>query len=266
MAVAELTSRDNPLLKTIRLITSGSKRSPEELVLAEGIRVLEEAIKADCSLEAAIFSDQFGSLPRERELMNSLHSQKTPLYKVNARLFKSVSSVQTPQGVMALIRAPHLRLSDVNPGESPLILYCSGIQDPGNMGTLIRTAAAAGVAVVCTEKGTVSARNPKSIRASAGAFFHLAPVESVEILDFLEYCRSRFIQPYRTDVQEGLNYMEADLRRPCAILLGNEGSGLSKNLSGVPSIRIPMNKRIESLNVAVAGAILLFEAARQRSQ
>jgi TrmH family RNA methyltransferase len=264
MTGLQITSRDNPLLKMIRLIASGSKRTPEGLVLAEGIRVLEEAVRAKCSMEAAIVSDSFGSAPRERALLEALHSRRVRLYKVSEKLFKTASGVQNPQGAMALVQMTQLKLEDIKPARLPLILYCSGIQDPGNIGTLIRTAAAAGATMVCTEKGTVSARNPKSIRASAGAFFHLPPVENVNIDEFLQFCRSRAIQPYRTDVHEGLNYLEADLKAPCAILLGNEGSGMSKKLSGVPSIQIPMSKQIESLNVAVAGAILLFESARQR--
>ncbi len=265
MNVSQLTSRDNPILKTIRFIASGSKRAPEDLVLAEGVRVLEEVSRAALPVEAAIFVEQFGSVPRERALLDVWRVKHVRLFKINEKLFKTLSSVQTPQGAMALVRAPRMSMADKNPDKNPLILFACGIQDPGNLGTLIRTAVAAGVTMVCTEKGTVSARNPKSIRASAGAFFHLVPVENVDIGDFLEYCRSHSIQPYRTDVQEGISYIKADMRSSCAVLLGNEGSGMNaKKLTGTQSIRIPMDAKIESLNVAVAGAIILFEAARQR--
>jgi RNA methyltransferase, TrmH family len=266
MNVSQLTSRDNPLFKTIRLIASGSKRAPKDLVLAEGVRVLEEAARAGHPIEAALFIESFGTAAREQALLQKWLANNVRLYKTSEKLFKTASSVQTPQGALALVRIPSFRLSDLKPVPNSLIVFACGIQDPGNIGTLIRTAAAAGATRICTEKGTVSARNPKSIRASAGAFFHLVPIENVDVDDFLEYCRRHSIQPYRTDAREGINYTNADLRSSCAILLGNEGSGMDSNeLAKVPPIRIPIDQKIESLNVASAGAIILFEAAKQRS-
>jgi RNA methyltransferase, TrmH family len=266
MSVSQLTSKDNPLIKTIRLVSAGSKRAPETLVLAEGIRVLEEAVKSGHQIEAAVFAESFGATERERDLLESWRSTKVRIYRVSDKIFKTASSVQTPQGALALVRVRNIGLAGAAPAQNALIVYACGIQDPGNLGTLIRTAAAAGATMVCTEKGTVSARNPKTIRASAGAFFHLVPVENVDVDEFLEYCRRYSIQPYRTDAREGIHYYEKDLRSPCAIMLGNEGSGMNtKKLAGVPPIRIPMNENIESLNVASAGAVVLFEAAKQRS-
>ena len=266
MTVSQLTSRDNPLLKTVRLVSTGSKRAPENLVLAEGIRVLEEAVQAGYPIEAAIVTENFGATARERALLESWRLSRVRLYEASERIFKTASSVQTPQGALALVKVQDNSLAEVVPARNPLIVYASGIQDPGNLGTLIRTAVAAGATMVCTEKGTVSARNPKTIRASAGAFFHLVPIENVDVDMFLEYCHRNSIQPYRTDAREGINYYEKDLRSPCAIMLGNEGSGMdAKKLAGIPPIRIPMNEKIESLNVAIAGAVILFEAAKQRS-
>jgi RNA methyltransferase, TrmH family len=266
MNVSQLTSRDNPLFKTIRLVASGSKRAPQDLVLAEGVRVLEEAARAGHPIEAALFIENFGAAAREQALLQKWRAKNVRLYKTSEKLFKTASSVQTPQGALALIRVGSFRLSDFKTFQNSLIVFACGIQDPGNIGTLIRTAAAAGATMICTEKGTVSARNPKSIRASAGAFFHLVPIENVEVEDLLEYCRRHWIQPYRTDAREGINYTHADLRSSCVIFLGNEGSGMgAKELAGVPPIRIPMDQKIESLNVASAGAIILFEAAKQRS-
>jgi TrmH family RNA methyltransferase len=266
MNVSHITSRDNPLLKTIRLIATGSKRAPHDLVLAEGVRVLEEVARAEYPVESVVLIEQFGSVPRERALLERWSSRNIRLTKVSESLFKTISSVQAPQGAVALVKVPPSGLPDIIPVRNSLIVYACGIADPGNIGTLIRTAAAAGATMFCTEKGTVSARNPKAIRASAGAFFHLVPVENIEIGDFLKYCRRHSIQAYRTEAKEGINYMDADWRSSCAILLGNEGSGIDfKEMTGTPAIRIPMNEKIESLNVAVAGAIILFEAARQRT-
>ncbi len=265
MTVSQLTSRDNPLLKTIRLVSSGSRRAPKQLVVAEGIRILEEVNNSGCEIEAAVFSAHFGSVQRERLLLEWWQSRGVHAYSVGEKLFASISGVQTPQGAIALVRVPPLFLDQLPTTENALILYACGIQDPGNLGTLIRTAAAAGASAICTARGTVSARNPKALRSSAGLFFRLPLVEHAETADFLDYCSSHAIRMYRTDAREGVLYTEADLQSSCAILLGNEGSGMTgQEFVELPSIRIPMAKGVESLNVAMAGAVILFEASRQR--
>jgi len=163
------------------------------------------------------------------------------------------------------VRVPQPKLTSIHPRHDALFLYACGVQDPGNLGTLVRTAAAAGVDLVCTTPGTVSARNPKAIRSSAGSFFRVPLVEYAEASEFREYCARHSIRLYRTDAQKGVIYTGADLKSACAILVGNEGAGVSGKLfPSVPAIRIPMAEGMESLNVAVAGAIVLFEARRQR--
>jgi RNA methyltransferase, TrmH family len=266
MTVSYIASKDNPLLKTIRLIMSGSHRSPEQLVAVEGIRMLEEVNKAGCEIETVACSELFGSDIREKRLLDAWLSKNINIYMTGEKLFRSISGVQTPQGAIALIRAPKLSLGDIAPVPNSLILCACEIQDPGNMGTLIRTAAAAGVTLVCTTKDAVSARNPKSIRSSAGAFFHLPVIERVDAKDLRAYCNTHSIRPYRTDPREGMLYTQADFRGSCAIFLGNEGSGMSQDaFAGFPSIHVPMAEGVESLNVAMAGAVILFEAFRQRN-
>jgi RNA methyltransferase, TrmH family len=266
MTISYIAGKDNPLLKTIRLMMSGSRRAPEQLVAVEGIRMLEEVNKAGCEIETVVCSELFGSDIREKCLLDGWLSKQIAICKTGEKLFQSISGVQTPQGAIALIRAPKLFLEDITPVANALILCACEIQDPGNMGTMIRTAAAAGATLVCTTKGAVSARNPKSIRSSAGAFFHLPVIERVDANDIRAYCNARSIQPYRTDPRAGMIYNKADFRGPCAIFLGNEGSGMSQDaFAGFPSIHVPMAEGVESLNVAMAGAVILFEAFRQRS-
>ena len=265
MAIQELTSRDNPLLKAIRLISSGSRRAPNQLVIAEGIRVLEEVNKTGHEIEAVLISEDFGSAPKENQLLGEWLAAKIQIYKAKAQLFQSLSTVQTPQGAIALVRLPEISLGSVIPTPNCLMVCACGIQDPGNLGTLIRTAAASGADLACTTQGTVSARNPKAIRSSAGSYFRLPVVERTDIAEFRRYCEVHAIRPYRTHAREGVIYTEADLKSPCAILLGNEGGGIfEENFSAFQSIRIPMAEGMESLNVAIAGAIILFEARRQR--
>jgi RNA methyltransferase, TrmH family len=267
MAISRLTSRNNPLLKTIRLASSGSRRAPKELAVAEGIRVLEELNYCNCAIEAVVLSEGFGDSGREKSLLAAWLSRGFRIYKADAGLFASISDVKTPQGAVALVRVPEPSLTDIPQSPGALLLLACEIQDPGNLGTLIRAAAAAGATLVSTTKGTVSARNPKTIRASAGTCFRLPIVEHVDLQDFLLYCRRHSIRVYRTDVCGGLPYSEADLSSSCAILLGNEGGGIAqKELEALPAIHIPMAAGVESLNVAMAGGIFLYEARRQRSR
>jgi RNA methyltransferase, TrmH family len=266
MILKPLISRNNPLLKKIRLVSSGARRAPEALVLAEGIRVLDEVLRAGCPIEAAVCSERFGSTARERRLLEAWESRNVHCAIVSQDLFESISDVETSQGALALVSVPMASLADSPPTPHALILFACGIQDPGNLGTLVRTAAAAGASLVCTSRGTVSARSPKSIRSSAGAFFHLPPVEHVDESEFLSYCARNSIRLYRTDVVRGIPYTLADFRPASAVLLGNEGRGMAPGkFEGLPVIRIPMAKGIESLNVAAAGAVILFEASRQRA-
>jgi TrmH family RNA methyltransferase len=265
MIIPQLTSKDNSLLKTFRLVASGARRAPKQIVLAEGIRVLEEVENSRCAVEAVVVSEDFGGEPREKDLLRRWQTRKLRVCQTSGRLFQFISSVKTPQGAVALVRVPNYELKTLSPALHPLILFACGIQDPGNLGTLIRTAAAAGAHMICTSSGTVSAHSPKVIRSSAGAFFRLPVVEHIDASEFRRFCEHRSIRPYRTHAREGVIYTKADLSSGCAVLLGNEGAGVEeKEFPDFPALRIPMAEAVESLNVAVAGAVILFEAARQR--
>ncbi len=267
MKVRFIGSRDNPLLKTMRLVSSQSRKAPADLVIAEGIRTVAEAAKSGCSIDSVLFEAGFGGSDREKAVLETCIRRGVPLFQADGTAIRSVSDVVTPQGIVALVRLPVRTLSALAPRADALILVASGIQDPGNLGTLIRTAAAAGATLVCTTPGTVSARNPKTIRSSAGAVFHLTVVEGVTPSDFLNYCGKTSVHAYRTSAKEGIPYFQASFRSSCAILLGNEGSGIQDAAwTSLPPLRIPMTSGIESLNVAAAGAILLFEAHRQREE
>ena len=261
-----LTSRDNPLLKTMRLVAAQARMAPPELVLAEGTRTLEEATRAGWPIESVLMSENFASSPRGQCLLQAWSERKVRLFAAREAILGSVSDVVAPQGAVALVRVPAVSLDLMKLSGNPLILVAVGIQDPGNLGTLVRTAAAAGCSFVCCLRGTVSARNPKVIRASAGTYFRIPIVESATITQFSSFCGSRGIRIYRSSAHDGPVYSSVSLRSSCAILLGNEGSGIPADEWGrVPGIRIPMAPGIESLNVAAAGAILLFEASRQRT-
>lgn len=266
MAISRLTSRENALLKTIRLVSSGSHRAPEGLVVVEGSRVLDDVDACGCAVNAVLVSEGFGASKTEEALLRSWLSKNIRVCRTSEKIFQSVSDLRSPQGAIALVDIPERTLAETIPEQNPLVVFASGIQDPGNMGTIVRAAAAAGASILCTGRETVSPRNAKAIRASAGAFFRIPVVEHIDMDQFLIFCESRSIRVYRTDVRRGITHTSADLRSACAVVLGNEGSGLQADASALlPAIRIPMAGNVESLNVAMAGAIILFEALRQRT-
>jgi RNA methyltransferase, TrmH family len=266
MAATLVTSKEHPLVKKIRLVASRARRAPAELVLAEGIRVLEEATNSKYVFEAVLLSDGFGADERETALLETWHSRKVMIRRAAGPLFRSLSGVLSPQGALALVRVPNLSLDEVPTRPNPLILCACGIQDPGNLGTLLRTAAAAGAALVCTTPETGSLRNQKVIRSSAGAFFRIPVVERVAPSRFLTYCSARKIRPLLAAARSGTSVWATSFRNPAAILLGSETRGVSeKDWFDIPAVHIPMAAGSESLNVAAAGAIILFEAYRQRS-
>ena len=267
MTYIRLTGKDNPLLKTLRKLNRNPEKDAGGQMAIEGIRVLEEAEKSGCEIDAVVITDGFGNEPREKNLLERWRARGIRIFQVAEKLFASISAVRTPQGAMALVRAPQYTLDGIQLKERILILCACGIQDPGNLGTLIRTAAAAGVDVVLTTTGTVSARNPKALRASAGAFFSIPVIEHLETGEILSYCERNEILRYRTDARDGVRHTQADMISSCAIFLGNEGTGVNEAaFARLPGIHIQMPGNTESLNVAAAGAILVFEAARQRSE
>lgn len=265
MTVRELTSKDNPLFRLMRRMGSQGRGAPQDLVLAEGTRSLEEAVRTGREIEAVLYSKESGLSDRESALLTSLRGRKIRLFCTSERLLKSVSDVKAPQRVLGLVHVPPGSFEDLDAVPKPLILCLCGIQDPGNLGTLVRTAAAAGAHLLCTTPGTASARNAKAVRASAGALFRLPLVEHIDFAQMLAYCRANSIASYLADARGGRLFTQADYTHGSAIFLGNEGGGFDDNVRAeMESIRIPMAPGIESLNVAVAGALVLFEAFRQR--
>jgi TrmH family RNA methyltransferase len=267
MSLAVIASRNNALVRALRLAAVQARRSPAGLVVAEGIRVIEEALRAGSALEGVLILESFGNSAREQALLASMAAKNIAVHRAAASLMNGISDVVTPQGAIALVRVPAPTLATVRLPAKPLVLFLCGIRDPGNLGTLLRTARAAGVALVGLAAESVSARNPKVIRASAGAFFHLPPVEGLDPEEICAYCKRRGLDLYQTSARSARACWRVDFRGPTAFLLGNEARGLDESdWRNVPSLRIPMASGVESLNVAIAGAALLFEAFRQRSE
>jgi len=258
----EVSSRSNSLVKELRRTLAQGQPSGEGWIGLEGIRVIEEAIRSGLRLHAVFFRGS--SEDRAERLLQQLSSHVETILLPDD-VFDSAVATDHPQGVAALAAPRKSTIEEMLAAPMPLVVVAAGIQDPGNLGTLLRSAEAFGASGVLACEGTVSPFNAKVVRAAAGSLFRL-PVIAAKFADCLPHLHARSLRRFATSSHKGTDLNEALLNRPCCILIGNEGAGLPRNiLSEVDeTIVIPHSPKVESLNAGVAASVVLYEAARQR--
>jgi TrmH family RNA methyltransferase len=260
-----IEGRHNPRLKELRRAFSQSELTDSGACAIEGVRVIEEAIRSGLRFEAVFFSQSAEN--RAERLLPQIGAKVETLLVPDA-LFTSAVPTESPQGVAALVRLKQFSLDDVlRYAEQSIVIAVAGIQDPGNLGTIIRSSEAFGAAGVLVGENTVSPLNPKVIRASAGSFFRL-PVVQAQLTDAVTQARDRGIRWLATSSHKGTLVHDTDLSRPTAVLIGSEGAGISRDLMAQMDevIAIPQQPQVESLNAGVAASIVLYEAARQKAK
>jgi TrmH family RNA methyltransferase len=225
--------------------------------VAEGVNIVEEAFRSNREVAAIVISESARDTARQ--------FGSAPVVTVPDALFRSISSTTSPQGVTALVRPRERDDWAIFFRGTPLLLIVDGIQDPGNAGAIVRSAEAFGATGVIFISGSVSPYNPKAMRASAGSTFRVPIADGEEPSAAVDRCKSAGVTMYAAMPDAGLSAFDADLTRPCAIIIGSEGRGISEGLKRTATpITIP-KREVESLNAAVAAAILSYEALRQRS-
>jgi TrmH family RNA methyltransferase len=255
--------RHNTLVKELRRAFASGEPTPGGYCAIEGLRILEEAIRSGLRFRAVFFSET-GAAKAER-LLSQLGAQVETLLLPD-KLFASVVPSETPQGVAALARWKEFSLEDVlAKAQAGPLLAIAGVQDPGNLGTILRSAEAFGAGGVVLGEGTVSSFNPKVVRASAGSVFRL-PLVRTKLLDALGRSKAVGLRLIATASHKGTPLDQAKLSGPLAIFIGSEGAGvprsLIKEMDEVVAIR--QAPQVESLNAGVAASIVLYEIARQR--
>jgi TrmH family RNA methyltransferase len=256
-----LTSVQNPLVKSFRKLHQAKERRSQRQFLLEGTHLLQEAIACDYPLTVVCYTPQWQA--EHGELAIALQSRADRIETVAEPVLAAMATTQHPDGVVAI--APQ-RLRPPAPTISTIALVVETLQDPGNLGTIIRTAVAAGVDGLWLSADSVAPDHPKVLRASAGQWFHL-PMAIVEDLGpLLETWQRAGVQLVATSSHAAADYWAVDFTRPTAIVLGNEGAGLSAAVEQLATLRtrIPMEPAVESLNVGISAALLLYEARRQR--
>lgn len=255
-----ITSSSNAQVKNLaQLIKKSKVRMEQGVYVVEGIKMFQEApreeiIKAYVS-EELMERDDF---PKKLE--------KIPCEVLKKEVFDHVADTKTPQGILLVMRQKRYELSQLINQENPLLLVLENLQDPGNLGTMMRTAEGAGVTGVILSKGCVDIYNPKTIRSTMGSIYRVPFLYVEDLKAALTQLHEKGIMTYAAHLKGKDFYDKASYQGPSAFLIGNEGNGLTDEISEIASqyIKIPMEGQLESLNAAVAAAILMYEASRQR--
>ncbi|HUE81980.1 MAG TPA: RNA methyltransferase [Pyrinomonadaceae bacterium] len=265
--ILNITSRDNSLLRRVRAVRDGKL---EGLIYIEGLRLCEEALRSGLEIDSVIFSEEIEKKERAAAVIAELGGVCNRLASVSEKLLETISYTKTPQGIVALAKRPtsgRARLEETK-AQQPLIVILHGINNPVNVGAILRTAEAAGATGAITTHHTSDPFSPKSLRGAMGSAFRLPIWTEVAYEDVLSWCGKHEIRTVGADAQANCLYTEIDWRDPRALIVGPEATGLTEEeIEGADeAVRIPMQGSVESLNVGVAAAIVLYEAARQREQ
>ncbi len=260
-----VNSRQNSLVKELRGAFQQARLTDDGYCAIEGIHLIEEAIRSRLRFRAVFFSQS--AQARAGRLLAQLSSQVEALLLPDD-VFRGAVATDTPLGVAALVRWKEHSLDQVLSSPRPLLVYSAGLQDPGNLGTMIRSAEAFQAAAVLSGPGTVSCFNPKVIRASAGSLFRLPVIQVENCETVVGTMRQKGVKLFASSSHKGKPLPEADLSGSLCLFVGSEGAGLPRELTKQMDdvLYIPHAGRVESLNAAIAASIILYEAARQRSE
>ena len=252
----EIESKNNNLFKEIKKLKEKKHRIKSNKYLIEGLRFVEEAIKSKVSIDSIIFTESFKE--KNPDLFLKIN-ENIKLIQMNEALLKQLCSTENPQGIVGVI---NMQNKELKSGE--LVVLVDKVQDPGNMGTIIRSAHAAGAAGIVMTKGTVDIYNDKTLRSTMGSIFYIPIVED-DSLDFVKSLKKEGYKLVVSSLQGKNNFFEENLQGKVMIAVGNEGKGVSDEVYDIADIKvkIPMPGEAESLNVAVATSIMIYEKIRQ---
>ncbi len=255
-----ITSTSNERVRDIiRLQKQSRAREEEDCFTVEGSRLASEIPQG--RLVCAFASESFLAQDQNSHLCRQLKPEA-----VSDRVYQAMSDTRSPQGILAVVRRAHTQAEEILSVQDPLILILERLQDPGNLGTILRTAEAAGVTGIFLSEDTVDIYNPKVVRSTMGSIFRMPFSYQNDLSMTAGQLRRAGVRLYAACLEGSMEYDLADYTVPCAFMIGNEGAGLSAELTALSDcrVRIPMAGQAESLNAASACAVLAFEAARQR--
>ena len=264
-----ITSTNNQQLKQVSaLLKKAKERKEKKAFVVEGPRMVVEAPTE--SLKAVYVAESFEKNPENQALLKELEKKcqnaGAVFETVADAVFKNVSDTQTPQGIMAVVAMPEYSFEQLLDGDKTHLLILEGIQDPGNLGTMLRTGEGAGITGVIMNKTTVDLFNPKTIRSTMGSIYRMPYYVTEDLSQTLKDLQQRNVSLYAAHLKGEHYYTEEDYTGACGFLIGNEGNGLSDEIANQADtyIKIPMEGQVESLNAAISATLLMYEANRQR--
>jgi RNA methyltransferase, TrmH family len=261
-----ITSRRNPLIQLARAVRDGRER---ELVFVEGVRLCEEALSASLDFESVLYTDDLEKSERGLLLVEALRRVSARALPVAESVLESVADTKTSQGIVALAHRPKTGEGVIGLGsETPLIVVMHRAGNPANAGAMLRVAEAAGATAAVSTKGSTDLFSPRALRGSMGSAFRLPLWMGATLDETLAWCAERGIRTVSTAASANFAHTEIDWTVPRAVVVGPEAGGLTfeEAREADECVRIPMREPVESLNVAVALGVILYEAARQRNR
>jgi len=265
MKAEVIISRDNSLLRRVRAVRDGKV---DDTIFVEGLRLGEEAVHSGLPIEAVVISEELARKEKAGALLNELDDLPIRVASVSEGLLGSISYTKTPQGIIMLAKRPCWDPDRFQASLSgtPLLVVMNAINNPVNVGAIIRTAEAAGSSGIIATTHSADPFSPKALRGAMGSAFRLAIWTGANYTDVISWCIKNRIETVCADIEGETEYTNIDWTRPRALIMGPESTGLTPDEVALANtvVKIPMHGEVESLNVGVAAAIVLYEAARQR--
>lgn len=264
-----ITSTSNQQIKQVSALLKKSKeRRVKKSFVVEGPKMVLEA-PAEW-LKAVYVSESYEKNPENNNMLKELGKKckvsQATFEIVADSVFKSVSDTQTPQGIMAVVSMPEYSMEQLMDGDKTHLLILESIQDPGNLGTMVRTGEGAGITGIIMNKTSVDLFNPKTIRSTMGSIYRVPFVVTEDLPKVMMELKEKGVSLYAAHLKGEHSYDEEDYTKSCGFLIGNEGNGLSDEIADLANtyIKIPMEGKVESLNAAISATLLMYEANRQR--
>lgn len=262
--MTEIRSVNNRLIKDIKSLYRKKGRQKHDSFIIEGIKIIEEVIENNYPLKHIIYTDYLLENEEGKTLFSKIEKFSNLIY-VPINIFKEISDTETPQGIIGISSIVSRKTEEICNLQNKSLLFIDGIQDPGNMGTIIRTADAFSIGGIIVRDGSVDVYNPKVVRATMGSVFRV-PLYFTRGIKELEKLKSNGINIYSASLDGSIPIYDVDFNGKFVLTIGNESKGLSSEVLSISNkfIKIPMTGKAESLNVAIAASIIMYEAMKQR--
>jgi len=263
----KITSRDNQRLKTARKVRDGNI---EDLIFVEGLRLCQEVLRSNLKVDEIFFAESFTKNERGEEFLAKVSTKNIAVAKVSEKVFQSLADTKTSQGIVLISQKPSTGKSVVEVSlqkikrDFPLVVLLHQINNPANLGAILRTCEAVGVAGVILTENSADAFSPKALRGAMGASFRLPIWEHADFFEAIYWAKEHNLVSVCADINAEKSYLEIDWKKPRLLIFGSEAHGLSAEERAAvdESLVIPMENEVESLNLAVSCGVILFEAKR----